>query len=116
MSDAHRWQPNFNTSIPGARDVSSVLEMDFRSAAKNGPLEEVSFDIEGIDSPAAVMTICAGMQGLNGIRDMRFVGGARITFDPLGISKEEICTALARGGYRATEIPANRRSPNSSQT
>jgi hypothetical protein len=30
--------------------------------------------------------------------------GAVVTFNPLGITKEEICTAIRRSGYRATEI------------
>ncbi|HEX3818632.1 MAG TPA: hypothetical protein VHW03_10120 [Chthoniobacterales bacterium] len=41
-----------------------------------------------------------------GVRDLQFVGGAAlITFNPLGITKEEICTAIRRSGYRATELP-----------
>jgi hypothetical protein len=39
------------------------------------------------------------------VRDVQFVGGgAVVTYNPIGIPKEEICTAIRRSGYRATEI------------
>jgi len=45
------------------------------------------------------------VKDLNGVRDVQFVGGgAIVTYNPLGITKEEICTAIRRSGYRATEI------------
>jgi len=42
---------------------------------------------------------------LNGVRDVQFVGGgAVVTYNPIGITKENICTAIRRSGSRATEI------------
>ena len=62
---------------------------------KDAPLEQVEFDINDINSELAQ----------NAVRDVQFVGGgAVVTYNPLGITKEEICTAIRRSGYRATQI------------
>jgi len=69
------------------------------------PLEQVEFDINDINSDAAHNTVRDALKDLNGVRDVQFVGGgAIVTYNPLGISKNEICTAIRRSGYRATEI------------
>ena len=69
------------------------------------PLEQVEFDINDINSDAAHNTVRDVLKDLNGVRDVQFVGGgAIVTYNPLGISKNEICTAIRRSGYRATEI------------
>ena len=69
------------------------------------PLEQVEFDINDINSDAAHNTVRDALKDLNGVRDVQFVGGgALVTYNPLGISKNEICTAIRRSGYRATEI------------
>ena len=69
------------------------------------PLEQVEFDINDINSDAAHNTVRDALKDLNGVRDVKFVGGgAIVTYNPLGISKNEICTAIRRSGYRATEI------------
>jgi hypothetical protein len=69
------------------------------------PLEQVEFDINDINSEVAQNTVRAALKDLNGVRDIQLVtGGALITYNPLGITKEEICTAIRRSGYRATEI------------
>ena len=69
------------------------------------PLEQVEFDINDIDSELAHRVVCEAVKDLNGVRDVQLVGGgAVVTYNPLGITKEEICTAIRRSGYRATEI------------
>ena len=69
------------------------------------PLEQVEFDINDINSDAAHNTVRDALKDLNGVRDVQFVGGgAIVTYNPLGISINEICTAIRRSGYRATEI------------
>jgi len=69
------------------------------------PLEQVEFDINDINSDAAHNIVRDALKDLNGVRDVQFVGGgAIVTYNPLGISKNEICTAIRRSGYRATEI------------
>ena len=69
------------------------------------PLEQVEFDINDINSEVAQNTVRNAVKDLNGVRDVQFVGGgAIVTYNPLGITKEEICTAIRRSGYRATEI------------
>ena len=69
------------------------------------PLEQVEFDINDVNSQLAQNSVRDAVKDLNGVRDEQFVGGgAVITYNPLGITKEEICTAIRRSGYRATEI------------
>ena len=76
-----------------------------RFGAENAPLEQVTFELTEVNSPEAVRTVCDAVRDLNGVRDVQFVGGgAVVTFNPLGIKKEQICTAIRRSGYRATEI------------
>ena len=71
------------------------------------PLEQAEFDINEADSDVAHNAIHDAIKDLNGVREVQFVGGgAIVTFNPIGITKEEICTAIRRSGYRATEIIA----------
>ena len=78
---------------------------DERSRIDEPPLERVEFDINDINSEVAQNTVRDAVKDLNGVRDVQFVGGgAIVTYNPLGITKEEICTAIRRSGYRATEI------------
>jgi hypothetical protein len=88
------------------------MAQDERSSANDPPLEQVEFDINEINSEVAQNAVRDAVKDLNGVRDVHFVGGgAIVTYNPIGISKEEICTAIRRSGYRATEItgaPENR--------
>jgi hypothetical protein len=69
------------------------------------PLEQAEFDINDINSEVAQNTVLDAVKDLNGVREVQFVGGgAIVTYNPIGITKEEICTAIRRSGYRATEI------------
>ena len=77
--------------------------------ANDPPLEQAELDINDINSEVAQNTVRDAVKDLNGVRDVQFVGGgAVVTYNPLGISKEEICTAIRRSGYRATEIETKR--------
>ena len=95
-------------SHTSARSGTSVFLNDDKRKSTgeyDAPLETVTFEITEVNSPQATSAVCAGLQGLNGVRDVQFVGGgALVTFNPLGITKDEICTAIRRSGYRATEI------------
>jgi hypothetical protein len=65
----------------------------------------IEFDINDINSKVAQNAVRDAIKDLNGVRDVQFVGGgAIVTYNPIGITKEEICTAIRRRGYRATEI------------
>jgi hypothetical protein len=76
--------------------------------ANDPPLEQVEYDINEAKSEEARNAVCEAIKGLNGVREVNFVGGgAVITYNPLGIAKEEICTAIRRSGYRATEIASS---------
>src|SRR5213592_3201048 len=67
------------------------------------PLEQAEFDINDADSEVAHRAICDAVNGLNGVREVQFVGGGVVvSFNPIGITKEEICTVIRRSGYRAT--------------
>ena len=81
--------------------------MNTEQTNDEAPLARVAFEVNDVNSTQATTALCAGVQGLDGVRDVQFVsGGVFVTFNPLGITKEEICTALLRGGYRASEIEA----------
>jgi len=72
------------------------------------PLERVEFDINDINSEVAHSAVREAVKDLNGVRDVQFVGGgAVVIYNPIGITKEEICTAIRRSGYRATEITSS---------
>ena len=76
-----------------------------KQRADDPPLQQAEFDINDINSEVAQNTVRDAVKDLNGVRDVQFVGGgAIVTYNPLGITKEEICTAIRRNGYRATEI------------
>jgi hypothetical protein len=78
-----------------------------KQRADDPPLQQAEFDINDINSEVAQNTVRDAVKDLNGVRDVQFVGGgAIVTYNPLGITKEEICTAIRRSGYRATEIGA----------
>jgi copper chaperone CopZ len=85
---------------PGERFYLTMAD-----APNEPPLEQVEFDINDVNSEVAQNTVRDAVKDLNGVRDVQFVGGgAIVTYNPLGITKEEICTAIRRSGYRATEI------------
>jgi len=72
------------------------------------PLEQAEFDINDANTDAAHQAICDAVNGLNGVREVQFVsGGVVVTFNAIGITKEEICTVIRRSGYRATEITSS---------
>jgi hypothetical protein len=72
------------------------------------PLEQAEFDINDANTDAAHRAICDAVDGLNGVRQVQFVGGGVVvTYNPIGITKEEICTVIRRSGYRATEITSS---------
>jgi copper chaperone CopZ len=76
-----------------------------RPHADDPPLKHVEFDINDIHSEVGRDALREALKDLNGVRDVQFVGGgAIVTYNPIGITKEEICTAIRRSGYRATEI------------
>jgi hypothetical protein len=81
------------------------MNEDSKLGKHDAPLQQVEFDINDVNSKDARRAVCEAINGLNGVRDVQFVGGgAIVTFNPLGITKEEICTAVRRSGHRATEI------------
>jgi hypothetical protein len=81
---------------------------DENTGDKAPPLEQAEFDINDANTEEAHRAICDSVNGLNGVREVQFVGGGVVvTFNPIGITKEEICTVIRRSGYRATEITSS---------
>jgi hypothetical protein len=85
-----------------------MTDEENQKAENEPPLEQASFEINDADSEVAHNAIRDAVKDLNGVREVNFVGGGVIvTFNPIGIAKEEICTAIRRSGYRATEITSS---------
>ncbi len=63
--------------------------------------EELELGIGGLDSDVAEEKVAALLRNLHGIHGVRLVrgGGAHIIFNPLGITKEEICATLRQAGF-----------------
>jgi hypothetical protein len=84
------------------------LAEDARGETNEPPLEQVEFDNNDINSEVAQDAVREAVKNLNGVREVQFIGGgAVVTYNPVGISKEEICTAIRRSGHRATEITSS---------
>jgi hypothetical protein len=61
------------------------------SERNEAPLEQVEFDINDLELDAARTTVLEAIKDLNGVHDVKFYGGgALVTYNPLGITKEEI--------------------------
>ncbi len=83
------------------------MAKDEQVQTNDPPLEQVNFDINDINSEVAQSAVREAVKDLNGVRDVQFAGGgAVVTYNPIGITKEEICAAIRRSDYRATEITA----------
>lgn len=68
-------------------------------------LEQLDFDVNGIDCEVARATMRQLLQDLNGVCDVLFLdGAATVTYNPVGVTKEEVCSAIRDMGYHATEI------------
>ena len=83
------------------------MAKDEQVQTNNPTLEQVNFDNNDINSEVAQSAVREAVKDLNGVRDVQFAGGgAVVTYNPIGITKEEICAAIRRSGYRASEITA----------
>lgn len=83
------------------RFSSSMAEQNQSEPA----LEQAKFDINNINSADARNTVRDAVKDLNGVRDVQFVGCCEVvTYNPIGITKEKMCSAIRRSGYRATAI------------
>ena len=66
------------------------------------PTEELDLMIPGMDSPVSEERVKAVLEKLPGVRAVRLVsGGAWIRYNPIGIDKDQICTAIRQAGFRA---------------
>lgn len=59
--------------------------------------------IHDMDTEGAELEVKGILEKLPGIESVRLMErGAFVHYNPLGISKDEICTAIRRGGFRAS--------------
>ena len=69
------------------------------------PLEQVGFDVDDLDCEVARATVRQLLQDLAGVHDVLvFEGAATVTYNPIGVTKQEVCSAIRQLGYQATEI------------
>lgn len=62
--------------------------------------KELELGIEGLDSNAAEETLQNALKGLQGIHAARVVrGGVHVTYNPLGITPQEIRDSVRRAGF-----------------
>jgi hypothetical protein len=62
--------------------------------------EELELGIGGIDSITTEERLAEVLRNLTGIHSVLIArGGAHIIFNPLGISKEEICATVRQAGF-----------------
>ena len=67
--------------------------------------EELELGIGGLDSIEAEEKLASALRGLHGIHGVRLVrGGAHIIFNPLGITRDEICAEVRRAGFALDTI------------
>ena len=68
----------------------------------NGRFHELDLVIHDMDRPAHETTVQKILGGLPGIRAARIVqGGVWLRYNAPSISKEQICAALHKAGFRA---------------
>jgi hypothetical protein len=95
---------------PPQLQLAKSLRMANDEPKRNDPpLENLSSTLTTSIPKVAQNAVREAAKDLNGVRDVQFVGGgAIVTYNPIGITKEEICAAIRRSGYRATEITSAR--------
>lgn len=65
--------------------------------------EELDLAIPDMDSETAEVAVKASLENLPGIVTVRLVQrGAFVRYNPSGINKDQICTAIRQAGYRAS--------------
>jgi cation transport ATPase len=68
-----------------------------------GALEELDLSIPDMDVAEAEFRAAEVLRQMPGVDAVRIVErGALVSYRPAGISKEEICEALRRAGFRAS--------------
>jgi hypothetical protein len=71
--------------------------------SSSAPNEELDLMIPDMDSAETETSVQSVLQRLPGIQAVRIIQrGAWIRYNPLGISPDEICTAIRQSGFRAS--------------
>jgi hypothetical protein len=62
--------------------------------------KELELGIEGLKTEEAELTLQTALKGLQGIHAARMVrGGVHVTYNPLGITPQEIRESVRRAGF-----------------
>lgn len=65
-------------------------------------LEQAEFDVNDADCEVARATVRQVLQDLNGVRAVQCLGSrAVVTYNPIGVTAEEIRSAIRQIGYQA---------------
>ena len=65
--------------------------------------EELDLAILGMDTPAAEKAVLEALEGLSGVVSVRLIErGAFLRYKAETVTKDEICDAVRKAGYRAT--------------
>ena len=75
-------------------------------------LEEIEVAINDLDSGPAAETLTGAIKDLPGVRVMRVTrGGVMISYNPIGITPEQIRAEIERAGFTVDGIESGRKSP-----
>ncbi|MHA3769983.1 hypothetical protein ACXR0O_00435 [Verrucomicrobiota bacterium sgz303538] len=82
------------------------------SPSRLSAFEEVEIRINDIDTMQSEEMLREALKPLNGVRAARITrGGVVISFNPLGISVEQICQEIGRAGFTVDGFETGHRSP-----
>ncbi|HYR59200.1 MAG TPA: hypothetical protein VEO95_11240 [Chthoniobacteraceae bacterium] len=74
-----------------------------KAVPNHTPTEELDLMIPDMDTANLESKVKAILEMLPGIHSVRLIErGAFIRYNPLGIDKDEICTAIRQAGFRAS--------------
>ena len=82
---------------------SLLMQNQNSNHSSSAPSEEVDLMIPDMDSAETETSVQNVLQKLPAIRAVRIIErGVWIRYNPIGISSDEICTAIRQSGFRAS--------------
>lgn len=89
-----------------------MSEQNVQSEDQKLEYDEISIGINDLDSTVSYDAVYEALKELRGIRAMRALqGGVMISFNPLGVTQQEICTEIERAGFTIDNIESSHKSP-----
>lgn len=87
----------------GADNILIPMQNNHTAHSNSAPAEELDLMIPDMDSAETETSVQSVLQRLPAIQAVRIIQrGAWIRYNPLGISPDEICTAIRQSGFRAS--------------